>query len=141
MGRILLVDFCRVNFSGKHHVESLYPETKYKLFVGHLSWTVTSESLAEAFQQHGTVVGARVIYNGETGQSRGFGFVCYANRSEMEAALTLMNDVVCYLSSIHSFMHNVYIKTIIATVIMIYNFGYTFVFAKKGVMVLLIVSV
>ncbi|KAI5397632.1 33 kDa ribonucleoprotein, chloroplastic [Lathyrus oleraceus] len=93
MGRILLVDFCRVNFSGKHHVESLYPETKYKLFVGHLSWTVTSESLAEAFQQHGTVVGARVMYNGETGQSRGFGFVCYANRSEMEAALTLMNDV------------------------------------------------
>ncbi|CAK8570577.1 unnamed protein product [Lathyrus sativus] len=89
MGRTL-----RVNFSDKPKAkEPLYPETDYKLFVGNLSWTVTSESLAEAFQQHGTVVGARVLYDGETGKSRGYGFVCYANKSEMEAALTAMNEV------------------------------------------------
>ncbi|KAI5397633.1 28 kDa ribonucleoprotein, chloroplastic [Lathyrus oleraceus] len=89
MGRTL-----RVNFSDKPKPkEPLYPESEYKLFVGNLSWTVTSESLAEVFQQHGTVVGARVLYDGETGKSRGYGFVCYANKSEMEAALTVMNDV------------------------------------------------
>ncbi|CAI8582917.1 unnamed protein product [Vicia faba] len=89
MGRTL-----RVNFSDKPKPkESLYPETEYKLFIGNLSWKVTSEILTEAFQEHGTVVGARVIYDGETGNSRGYGFVSYANKSEMEAALTIMNDV------------------------------------------------
>lgn len=115
MGRTL-----RVNFSDKPKPKApLYPESEYKLFVGNLAWTVTAESLTEAFQEHGTVVGARVLYDGETGKSRGYGFVCYANRSEMEAALTVMNDVVCYFSSIHSFMQNVFIKTIIAIAIMI----------------------
>lgn len=93
-GKVFMGRTLRVNFSDKPKPkEPLYPETEYKLFVGNLSWTVTSESLIEAFQQHGTVVGARVIYDGETGKSRGYGFVCYANRSEMEAALTVMNDV------------------------------------------------
>ncbi|GFY93091.1 hypothetical protein Acr_08g0014870 [Actinidia rufa] len=36
---------------------------------------LTSESLAQAFQQHGNVVGARVLYDGETGRSRGYGFM------------------------------------------------------------------
>lgn len=88
----------RVNFSDKPKPkEPLYPETEYKLFVGNLSWTVTSESLIQAFQEYGNVVGARVLYDGETGKSRGYGFVCYSNKSEMEAALTQMNDVVCLL--------------------------------------------
>lgn len=91
MGRTL-----RVNFSDKPKPkEPLYPETEYKLFVGNLSWTVTSESLAEAFQDYGTVVGARVLYDGETGRSRGYGFVCYSKKSEMEAALSYLNNVVC----------------------------------------------
>jgi RNA recognition motif-containing protein len=89
MGRTL-----RVNFSDKPKPkEPLYPETEYKLFVGNLSWNVTSEILTQAFQEHGTVVGARVLYDGETGRSRGYGFVSYANKSEMEAALTVMDNV------------------------------------------------
>lgn len=87
-----------MNFSDKPKPkEPLYPETEYKLFVGNLSWTVTSESLIQAFQEYGNVVGARVLYDGETGKSRGYGFVCYSNKSEMEVALTQMNDVVCLL--------------------------------------------
>jgi len=102
MGRTL-----RVNFADKPKPkEPLYPETEYKLFVGNLSWTVTSESLTQAFQEHGTVVGARVLYDGETGKSRGYGFVSYANKSEMDAALAIMDNVVCYFSSIQSFMHS-----------------------------------
>ncbi|KAK1290511.1 hypothetical protein QJS10_CPB18g01899 [Acorus calamus] len=38
----------RVNFSDKPRPkEPLYPETEFKLFVGNLSWTVTSEILAQ----------------------------------------------------------------------------------------------
>ena len=84
-----------MNFSDKPRPkEPLYPETEYKLFVGNLSWSVTSESLAQAFQQHGNVVGARVLYDGETGRSRGYGFVSYSTKPEMETALESLNGVV-----------------------------------------------
>ncbi|PON94851.1 Splicing factor-like protein [Trema orientale] len=89
MGRIL-----RVNFSDKPKPkEPLYPETEYKLFVGNLSWSVTSESLIKAFQEYGNVVGARVLYDGETGRSRGYGFVCYNTKAEMDTALESLNGV------------------------------------------------
>ncbi|KAL0286603.1 UNVERIFIED_CONTAM: ribonucleoprotein A, chloroplastic [Sesamum calycinum] len=84
----------RVNFSDKPKPkEPLYPETEHKLFVGNLSWSVTSESLTEAFQEYGNVVGARVLYDGETGRSRGYGFVCYETKAEMETALEALNGV------------------------------------------------
>ncbi|KAK9991687.1 hypothetical protein SO802_026672 [Lithocarpus litseifolius] len=84
----------RVNFSDKPKPkEPLYPETEYKLFVGNLSWSVTSESLTQAFQEYGNVVGARVLYDGETGRSRGYGFVCFSTKSEMDTALESLNGV------------------------------------------------
>ncbi|KAJ6689206.1 hypothetical protein OIU85_005591 [Salix viminalis] len=89
MGRIL-----RVNFADKPKPkEPLYPETEYKLFIGNLSWSVTSESLTQAFQEYGNVVGARVLYDGETGKSRGYGFVSYSTKEEMETALQSLNGV------------------------------------------------
>ncbi|RXH78419.1 hypothetical protein DVH24_001937 [Malus domestica] len=69
------------------------------LFVGNLSWSATSESLTKAFQEHGTVVGARVLYDGDTGMSRGYGYVCYSTKSEMDAALESLNGFVCYSSN------------------------------------------
>ena len=98
-----------MNFSDKPRPkEPLYPETEYKLFVGNLSWSVTSESLAQAFQQHGNVVGARVLYDGETGQSRGYGFVSYSTKPEMETALESLNGVVLlplFLSLTRTYSH------------------------------------
>nr|XP_010940713.1 28 kDa ribonucleoprotein, chloroplastic isoform X2 [Elaeis guineensis] len=82
----------RVNFSDKPKPkEPLYPESDYKLFVGNLSWSVTSENLTQAFQEYGNVVGARVLYDGDTGRSRGYGFVCYSTKEEMDAALQYLN--------------------------------------------------
>lgn len=101
MGRIL-----RVNLSDKPKPKMpLYPETENKLFVGNLSWSVTSESLIQAFQEYGNVVGARVLYDGETGRSRGYGFVCYTNKSEMETALEALNGVVPLLVKITNFLY------------------------------------
>ncbi|KAG6759174.1 hypothetical protein NC652_025108 [Populus alba x Populus x berolinensis] len=89
MGRLL-----RVNFSDNPKPkEPLYPETEYKLFVGNLSWSATSESLTQAFQEYGDVVGARVLYDGETGKSRGYGFVCYSTKAEMQTALVSLDGV------------------------------------------------
>ncbi|KAH9681691.1 hypothetical protein KPL71_027066 [Citrus sinensis] len=94
LGRIL-----RVNFSDKPKPKvPLYAETDFKLFVGNLSWSVTTESLTQAFQEYGNVVGARVLYDGESGRSRGYGFVCYSTKAEMETALESLNGVVLILS-------------------------------------------
>ncbi|KAL3828299.1 hypothetical protein ACJIZ3_017101 [Penstemon smallii] len=84
----------RVNFADKPKPKDpLYPETEYKLFVGNLSWSLTSETLTQAFQEYGNVVGARVLYDGETGKSRGYGFVSYETKAEMETALEALNGV------------------------------------------------
>lgn len=85
----------RVNFSDRPKPKlPLYPETEYKLFVGNLSWSVTSEHLTQAFQDYGNVVGARVLYDGYTGRSRGYGFVCYETKAEMDTAIEKLNGVV-----------------------------------------------
>lgn len=84
-----------MNFSNKPKPkEPLYPESQHKLFVGNLAWSVTSEVLTEVFQEHGNVVGARVLYDGDSGQSRGYGFICYSTKEEMEHAMEVLNGTV-----------------------------------------------
>ena len=45
------------------------------LYVGNLSFKVTSEKLRETFEAYGTVTSASVVTDRDTGRSRGFGFV------------------------------------------------------------------
>uniref|UniRef100_A0A5B7AT06 RRM domain-containing protein n=1 Tax=Davidia involucrata TaxID=16924 RepID=A0A5B7AT06_DAVIN len=85
----------RVNFSDKPKPrdQAPYQENDNKLFIGNLAWSVTSESLTQAFQEYGNVVGARVLFDVETGRSRGYGFVSYSTKSEMETALESLDGV------------------------------------------------
>ena len=53
------------------------------IYVGNLAYSTTDSSLEEAFGPHGTVERAKVVIDRNTGRSRGFGFVTYA---EGEAA-------------------------------------------------------
>ncbi|NCC36610.1 RNA recognition motif domain-containing protein [Candidatus Chloroploca asiatica] len=46
-----------------------------KLFVGNLAWGIDDQQLEAVFREHGSVQSARVIYDRDTGRSRGFGFV------------------------------------------------------------------
>eukprot|EP00243_Klebsormidium_subtile_P005383 TRINITY_DN2149_c0_g1_i1.p1 TRINITY_DN2149_c0_g1~~TRINITY_DN2149_c0_g1_i1.p1 ORF type:complete len:347 (+),score=30.11 TRINITY_DN2149_c0_g1_i1:53-1042(+) len=63
------------------------PPQGTKLYVGNLPWSVDSESLAEHFQQVGNVDMVEVIYDRETGRSRGFAFVTFATQAEANAAI------------------------------------------------------
>ena len=45
------------------------------LYVGNLSFKVTSDDLRELFEPYGEVSSASVVMDRETGRSRGFGFV------------------------------------------------------------------
>jgi|SRR5579883_1450358 len=46
-----------------------------KLYVGNISFQTTSDDLVKAFAQFGTVLGAQIVSDRETGRSRGFAFV------------------------------------------------------------------
>jgi RNA recognition motif-containing protein len=62
-----------------------------KLYVGGLSFATTSENLQEYFAQCGTVVSAKVITEGSSRQSRGFGFVEMSTDEEAKAAIAKLN--------------------------------------------------
>jgi len=62
-----------------------------KLYVGNLSYNVTSSDLERMFSEHGTVQSAEVISDRATGQSKGFGFVEMASDTEAQAAIDALN--------------------------------------------------
>jgi cold-inducible RNA-binding protein len=63
-----------------------------KMFVGNLSYNITSEQLTEKFSQFGTVVEALVMTDKFTGRSKGFGFVTMSSAEEANAAVTALNE-------------------------------------------------
>jgi cold-inducible RNA-binding protein len=62
-----------------------------KLFIGGLSWGTSSEGLRVAFEPYGEVTDAAVISDRETGRSRGFGFVTFAQGPDADRAVDGMN--------------------------------------------------
>ena len=62
-----------------------------KLYVGNLSYDVSSSDLEKMFSAHGTVESAQVISDRDTGRSKGFGFVEMESNSEADAAITALN--------------------------------------------------
>jgi RNA recognition motif-containing protein len=62
-----------------------------KLYVGNLSYGVSSSDLQELFSSFGTVESAQVIEDRETGRSKGFGFVEMSSDQEAEAAIRGLN--------------------------------------------------
>jgi len=62
-----------------------------KLYVGNLSFRVTSEDLQEHFAAAGEVNSANVVMDRETGRSRGFGFVEMASEDAATSAIAQFN--------------------------------------------------
>jgi len=62
-----------------------------KLYVGNLSYTISSTDLERMLSEHGTVQSAEVISDRVTGQSKGFGFVEMSSDEEAQAAITALN--------------------------------------------------
>ncbi len=62
------------------------------IFVAKLSPETTGDDLRALFEQYGTVDTAKVIFDHETGNSRGFGFVEMPNEDEGFEAVNSLND-------------------------------------------------
>lgn len=62
-----------------------------KLFVGSLSWNTDDRGLEAAFARFGEITDAKVVTDRETGRSRGFGFVTFADPAAAKKAVQEMN--------------------------------------------------
>ena len=62
-----------------------------KLFVGGLAWATRDETLKAHFEQCGEVTDAKVIMERDTGRSRGFGFVTFADEAGATKAKNELN--------------------------------------------------
>jgi RNA recognition motif-containing protein len=62
-----------------------------KLYVGNLSYDISSSDLEALLSAHGTVLSAEVISDRTTGRSKGFGFVEMESAEEADAAIAALN--------------------------------------------------
>ncbi|CAN7128421.1 unnamed protein product [Brassica rapa subsp. narinosa] len=62
-----------------------------RVYVGNLSWGVDDMALESLFSEQGKVVEARVIYDRDTGRSKGFGFVTLGSPQEVTRAISSLN--------------------------------------------------
>jgi len=62
-----------------------------KLFVGGVSWNTTEDGLRQAFETFGELTEVKIITDRETGRSRGFGFVTFADAAAADAAMAKLN--------------------------------------------------
>ncbi|XP_044956284.1 28 kDa ribonucleoprotein, chloroplastic [Hordeum vulgare subsp. vulgare] len=66
-------------------------ESRYKIYVGNLAWSVQPQHLREHFTKCGTVVSTRLLTDRKGGRSRVYGFLSFSSAEELEAALQLNN--------------------------------------------------
>ena len=62
-----------------------------KLYVGNLSYDVTSSDLEQMLTPHGEVQSSQVIMDRDSGRSKGFGFVEMGSDEEAQTAISAMN--------------------------------------------------
>ena len=62
-----------------------------KLYVGNLSYNTTEDGLRNYFAGFGTVASAKIIFDRETGNSKGFGFIEMSADEEASAAIAGTN--------------------------------------------------
>ncbi|KAL6981187.1 Small ribosomal subunit protein cS22 [Sarracenia purpurea var. burkii] len=74
--------------------ESQFVDSPYKVYVGNLSKTVTSEMLKTFFTGTGKVLGAKVSRLPGTSKSSGFGFVSFSSEEDVEASISSLNNAL-----------------------------------------------
>ncbi|XP_043697485.1 29 kDa ribonucleoprotein A, chloroplastic-like [Telopea speciosissima] len=64
-----------------------------RVYVGNLAWGVDDLALESLFSEQGKVMEAKVVYDRESGRSRGFGFVTYSSAEEVNNAISSLDGV------------------------------------------------
>lgn len=74
--------------------ESEFIDSPYKVYVGNLAKTVTTDTLKDFFAEKGKVLSAKVSRVPGTSKSGGFGFVTFSSEDDVEAAISSLNNEV-----------------------------------------------
>lgn len=85
-GRLLTVNKAARRGSQPERPPRTFQPT-YRIYVGNIPWDIDDARLEQVFSEHGKVVSARVVYDRESGRSRGFGFVTMSSEAEMSEAI------------------------------------------------------
>lgn len=73
-------------------------EPRFRIYVGNIPWDVDDSRLEQVFSEYGKVIDSRVVYDRESGRSRGFAFVTMSAQQEMDDAIAGLDGQVCPLS-------------------------------------------
>lgn len=68
-----------------------FVDSPYRIYVGNLPWRFDDYDLEDAFAEFGEVADAKVMYDRESGRSRGFGFVTLNSDEEVDAAINALD--------------------------------------------------
>lgn len=63
------------------------PKAAQKLFVRNLPWTIANRQLKEYFSKFGHINSVSVVFDKNTGFSRGYGFVSFSSNEAYNGAL------------------------------------------------------
>ena len=66
-------------------------EGKMNIYIGNMSYDVSEEDLKEAFGAFGHVESVKIIKDGYTGRSKGFGFVEMPEEADAKSAIEGLN--------------------------------------------------
>ncbi|GAV72524.1 LOW QUALITY PROTEIN: RRM_1 domain-containing protein, partial [Cephalotus follicularis] len=99
-GRTVKVNFSEVPRGGEREVMGPrigssyqgFVDSPHKIYAGNLGWGLTSQGLRDAFADSG-LLSARIIYDRNSGKSRGFSFITFETAENVEYALNAMNGV------------------------------------------------
>ncbi|KAK3129231.1 hypothetical protein QOZ80_6BG0474220 [Eleusine coracana subsp. coracana] len=72
--------------------EPVFVDSQYKVYVGNLAKTVTTEVLKNFFSEKGQILSATVSRVPGTSKSKGYGFVTFSSEEEVEAAVATFNN-------------------------------------------------
>ncbi|KAF7306697.1 hypothetical protein MIND_00461400 [Mycena indigotica] len=90
-GRKIFDTEIRVNWAYQGQQNKEDTTGHYHVFVGDLSPEVNDEVLGKAFSAFGTMSDARVMWDMNSGKSRGYGFLAFRDKTDAEQAIATMN--------------------------------------------------
>ncbi|KAI9284966.1 hypothetical protein BC943DRAFT_325119 [Umbelopsis sp. AD052] len=93
-GKNIMGKTIRVHWATQGQVHKEDTSQHHHIFVGDLSSEVTDTTLSEAFTMFQSMSDARVMWDQNSGKSRGFGFVSFEDRMDADKAIGSMNGVV-----------------------------------------------
>lgn len=90
-GRKIFDTEIRVNWAYQGTQNKEDTTNHFHVFVGDLSPEVSDDVLSKAFAAFGTLSDARVMWDMNSGKSRGYGFLAFRDKTDAEQAIATMN--------------------------------------------------